>query len=141
MSTHKSENSAHEVGYIPPDSSERHRTLVLCFDGTGNKIDSNVHPPRFNLAHLILIFVKHTNVSQFFSMLRKDDCNQQMVYYQTGIGTYTRHKFGPITSVIAEVSSRRGILLICSILTLCRRSTRCLVEEFKTISKVSHFFP
>ncbi|KAF5387220.1 hypothetical protein D9757_006835 [Collybiopsis confluens] len=29
------------------------------------------------------------NVVNFFSMLKKDDPNEQLVYYQTGIGTYT----------------------------------------------------
>ncbi|KAF9460646.1 hypothetical protein BDZ94DRAFT_1375663, partial [Collybia nuda] len=68
---------------IPPEHSSR--TLVLCFDGTGNAID------KF-----------HTNVAQLFSMLKKDDRSKQMVYYQTGIGTYTTRKSGIITSMIAK---------------------------------------
>ncbi|EIN13933.1 hypothetical protein PUNSTDRAFT_20921, partial [Punctularia strigosozonata HHB-11173 SS5] len=46
------------------------RTLVVCFDGTGDSFDND-----------------HSNVVQFVSMLRKDD-HGQMVYYQPGIGTY-----------------------------------------------------
>ncbi|OBZ79069.1 hypothetical protein A0H81_01440, partial [Grifola frondosa] len=48
------------------------RTLVLCFDGTGDQFDSD-----------------NSNVIQFFSLLKKGDRRQQMVYYQAGIGTYT----------------------------------------------------
>ncbi|OBZ65180.1 hypothetical protein A0H81_14820 [Grifola frondosa] len=48
-------------------------TLVLCFDGTGDQFDSD----------------NSINVVQFFSMLKKGDRQQQMVYYQAGIGTYT----------------------------------------------------
>ncbi|KAI6161302.1 hypothetical protein EDD17DRAFT_1759354 [Pisolithus thermaeus] len=48
------------------------RTLVLCFDGTGDQFDGD-----------------NSNVVQFFSMLKKDDPRQQMAYYQAGIGTYT----------------------------------------------------
>ncbi|KAI6161304.1 hypothetical protein EDD17DRAFT_1759355 [Pisolithus thermaeus] len=48
------------------------RTLVLCFDGTDDKFDGD-----------------NTNIVQFFSMLKKDDPRQQMVYYQAGMGTYT----------------------------------------------------
>ncbi|KAF9055647.1 hypothetical protein BJ165DRAFT_1412195 [Panaeolus papilionaceus] len=55
---------------IPPNHS--HRTLVLCFDGTGDQFDDD-----------------NSNIVNFFSMLKKDDPSQQLVYYQAGIGTYT----------------------------------------------------
>jgi len=46
--------------------------LVLCFDGTGDSFDQD-----------------NSNVVQFLAMLKKDDPNKQLVYYQAGIGTYT----------------------------------------------------
>ncbi|KAF8587599.1 hypothetical protein K439DRAFT_1385725 [Ramaria rubella] len=52
------------------DSSSR--TLVLCFDGTGSLYDST-----------------NTNVVKFFSLLEKDKKDEQLVYYQAGIGTYS----------------------------------------------------
>ncbi|TFK56427.1 hypothetical protein OE88DRAFT_1669809 [Heliocybe sulcata] len=55
---------------IPPTHDRR--TLVLCFDGTGDQFDDD-----------------NSNVVQLVSMLKKDDPAQQMVYYQTGVGTYT----------------------------------------------------
>ncbi|KAJ7062233.1 hypothetical protein C8F01DRAFT_1368863 [Mycena amicta] len=55
---------------IPPEHP--FRTLVLCFDGTGDQFDSD-----------------NSNIVQFFSMLPKGDRTRQMVYYQAGIGTYT----------------------------------------------------
>ncbi|KAI6012771.1 hypothetical protein F5J12DRAFT_904840 [Pisolithus orientalis] len=55
---------------IPPTHDDR--TLVLCFDGTGDQFDGD-----------------NSNIVQFFSMLKKDDPSEQMVYYQAGIGTYT----------------------------------------------------
>ncbi|KAF7292273.1 Zn(2)-C6 fungal-type domain-containing protein [Mycena kentingensis (nom. inval.)] len=54
---------------VPPYNA--HRTLVLCFDGTGDQFDDD-----------------NSNVVNFFSMLKKDDPSQQLVYYQAGIGTY-----------------------------------------------------
>ncbi|EKM53919.1 uncharacterized protein PHACADRAFT_257419 [Phanerochaete carnosa HHB-10118-sp] len=59
---------------IPPADplKPRPRTLVLCFDGTGDQFDAD-----------------NSNVIQFFTLLQKDDHTQQMVYYQAGIGTYT----------------------------------------------------
>ncbi|KAI0053464.1 hypothetical protein FA95DRAFT_1531273 [Auriscalpium vulgare] len=53
-------------------SSHQYRTIVLCFDGTGDQFDAD-----------------NSNIVQLFSMLKKDDRSQQMVYYQAGIGTYT----------------------------------------------------
>jgi len=55
---------------VPP--THEHRTLVLCFDGTGDQFDED-----------------NSNVVNFFSMLKKDDSKEQLVYYQAGIGTYT----------------------------------------------------
>ncbi|KAI0756457.1 hypothetical protein C8Q80DRAFT_1264510 [Daedaleopsis nitida] len=55
---------------IPP--SHPFRTLVLCFDGTGDQFDDD-----------------NSNVVTLFSLLKKDDRNEQLVYYQPGIGTYT----------------------------------------------------
>ncbi|KAH7926859.1 hypothetical protein BV22DRAFT_1086180 [Leucogyrophana mollusca] len=63
--------SGHPYDEIIPHE-HLHRTLVLCFDGTGDQFDAD-----------------NSNIVQFFSMLKKDDKSQQMVYYQAGIGTYT----------------------------------------------------
>lgn len=56
---------------IPPSSKARHkqRTLVLCFDGTGDQFDND-----------------NSNVVNFFSLLAKGQSKQQLVYYQ--VGTY-----------------------------------------------------
>jgi len=66
-----------------PTSTEappRKRTLVLCFDGTGNEFsDCN------------------TNVIKLFSILKKDDPGSQLCYYQPGIGTY--FKRGAVPSI------------------------------------------
>lgn len=61
-------NTTSEV--IPPE--HKHRTLVLCFDGTGDQFDAD-----------------NSNIIQLISLLKKDDRSKQMVYYQSGIGTYT----------------------------------------------------
>ncbi|KAJ8085201.1 hypothetical protein PM082_003995 [Marasmius tenuissimus] len=57
---------------IPEPDEHRRRTLVLCFDGTGDQFDDD-----------------NSNVVNFFSMLKKDEARHQLVYYQAGIGTYT----------------------------------------------------
>jgi len=51
--------------------SRKPLTLVLCFDGTTNQYDGT-----------------DTNVVKLYSMLRKDRVEEQLTYYQAGIGTY-----------------------------------------------------
>ncbi|KAG6840745.1 hypothetical protein C0991_004654 [Blastosporella zonata] len=65
-----SSNDYDDDDIIPPQHA--HRTLVLCFDGTGDQFDED-----------------NSNIVNFFSMLKKDDPKDQLVYYQAGIGTYT----------------------------------------------------
>jgi len=71
-------------GAIIPDAHPA-RTLVLCFDGTGDQFDAD-----------------NSNIVQLFSMLKKDDRTQQMVYYQAGIGTYTSPQVA--TPLMAKLS-------------------------------------
>jgi len=48
---------------IPPNHS--HRTLVVCFDGTGDQFDCD-----------------NSNIVQLVELLKKDDRTKQLVYYQ-----------------------------------------------------------
>ncbi|KIK76154.1 hypothetical protein PAXRUDRAFT_170739 [Paxillus rubicundulus Ve08.2h10] len=75
---------------IPP--THTHRTLVLCFDGTGDQFDAD-----------------NSNIVQFFSMLRKDDPSQQLVYYQAGIGTYTIPQIA--TPLMAKISKTIDLMV------------------------------
>ena len=55
---------------IPPrDPLEPdYRTLVLCFDGTGDQFDAD-----------------NSNIVQLVALLKKSDRSKQMVYYQVGL--------------------------------------------------------
>jgi uncharacterized protein (DUF2235 family) len=70
-----------------PDTIDRQRTLVVCFDGTGDSFDQD-----------------NSNVVQFLSMLKKDDPTKQLVYYQAGIGTYTGN--GVLGTPIIQATSK-----------------------------------
>jgi len=63
------------------------RTLVLCFDGTGDQFDQD-----------------NSNIVQFFQLLKKDDRNKQMVYYQAGIGTSSKYFVTPIGVALAKAA-------------------------------------
>ncbi|TDL15310.1 hypothetical protein BD410DRAFT_778252 [Rickenella mellea] len=58
------------------ENKRRARTLVLCFDGTGDQFNDD-----------------NSNVVTLVSLLKKADRDNQLVYYQSGIGTYTKSSF------------------------------------------------
>ncbi|KAH8987398.1 hypothetical protein EDB86DRAFT_2832355 [Lactarius hatsudake] len=67
--------------------SRKPRTLVLCFDGTTNEFDD-----------------ANTNVVKLYSTLRKDKVEEQVTYYQAGIGTYIQPGVvSPLFSWAAEM--------------------------------------
>ncbi|KAI9508360.1 hypothetical protein F5148DRAFT_918894 [Russula earlei] len=64
--------SSSKPALVPLENVKRKpRTLVLCFDGTTDQYST-----------------KNTNVIKFYSLLRKDKAEEQVCYYQAGIGTY-----------------------------------------------------
>ncbi|KAG9103514.1 hypothetical protein FRC06_010195 [Ceratobasidium sp. 370] len=75
-------------------TSGKPRTLVLCFDGTTNVYDDT-----------------NTNVVKLFTLLEKNNRDEQMVYYQPGVGTYTPPGiFLPVSIAMAKVLDQ-GIAL------------------------------
>ena len=108
MGKERSLNTHYDGPVIPESTKQRrkHRTIVLCFDGTGDQFDND-----------------NSNVVQFFALLKKGEPKQQLVYYQVcakcvrvpcitaeltysikaGIGTYTVPQIAtPIRSKIAK---------------------------------------
>lgn len=54
--------------------SQKHaRTLIICLDGTGDQFDGD-----------------NSNVVHFVSCLKKHSPDEQVTYYQSGIGTYDK---------------------------------------------------
>ncbi|QRW15054.1 choline transport protein [Ceratobasidium sp. AG-Ba] len=75
-------------------SGSKPRTLVLCFDGTTNVYDDT-----------------NTNVVKLFSLLERNNRDEQMVYYQPGVGTYAPPGiFLPVSIAMAKVLDQ-GIAL------------------------------
>ncbi|KAJ7174136.1 hypothetical protein C8R43DRAFT_943752 [Mycena crocata] len=79
----KDQRECHTPTFIPPENNNR--CLILCFDGTGDQFDAD-----------------NSNIVQLVSALKKDDRTKQMVYYQSGIGTYASPKYAtPIATKIS----------------------------------------
>ena len=54
------------------EATQKSRTLVLCFDGTADKYDTDV-----------------TNVVKLYSLLSKDNIEDQLCYYQASAPRFT----------------------------------------------------
>ena len=74
----------HRRAWVPEVHSQR--TVVLCFDGTGDSFDKDVsqlpspsHPGSYPILNGTL---QNTNVVNFVATLKKDDPTTQLVYYQ-----------------------------------------------------------
>ncbi|KAG8950707.1 hypothetical protein FRC00_007582, partial [Tulasnella sp. 408] len=67
------------------------KTIVLAFDGTANKFGAC-----------------NTNVIRLFSMLEKDKPEEQVVYYQPGLGTYLASEaaWSPTEKAISELMDK-----------------------------------
>ena len=108
QSTDSSPTSAvYDATVIPP--SHDARTLVLCFDGTGDQFDADVRShflfPGYASGHLahrtpLCCYLQNSNIVQFFSMLKKDDKSQQLVYYQVRGVRFTFMRCGGSNSAL-----------------------------------------
>lgn len=61
------ENPKYPPVIPPPSNDHSGRTLIVCFDGTGDQFDND-----------------NSNVVKFLSLLKKDNRSKQLVYYQVG---------------------------------------------------------
>ncbi|TFK66017.1 hypothetical protein BDN72DRAFT_900199 [Pluteus cervinus] len=76
-----------ELGSDDGSEGESLRTIVCCFDGTGNKPGQG------------------SNVLLFFrALMREDDKEDQVVYYQPGIGAYASDPQGGIYSSLVSTA-------------------------------------
>jgi uncharacterized protein (DUF2235 family) len=55
------------------DAKNHPRTIIICLDGTGDQFDND-----------------NSNIVHFISCLKKHSPEQQVTYYQSGIGTYDK---------------------------------------------------
>ncbi|KXN92070.1 hypothetical protein AN958_10122 [Leucoagaricus sp. SymC.cos] len=100
--------------YIPERSpSDSQRTLVMLFDGTGDKEDADVCVSEICLSHRFLKLAQVTNIILLRNSLLGGEGNahdegKQVVYYQQGIGTYEprfrEKKFKvPVVSFLSQI--------------------------------------
>ncbi|KAF9654138.1 hypothetical protein BDM02DRAFT_6878 [Thelephora ganbajun] len=103
--------------------THNNRTLVLCFDGTGDKFDSD-----------------NSNVVQFISLLKKDNKREQMVYYQTGIGTYvTKRGPGFFTPIVKKVSKLLDEAVAWNLASHTQSGYEFLMQQYQFGDKICIF--
>ena len=118
QSRHSSSSSTGDADIIPPFHPAR--TLVLCFDGTGDQFDTD-----------------NSNVVKFFSLLKKDDRNEQMCYYQAGIGTYIGHGGG--LPLMAQVDKLLDEMVAWNLSTHVMEGYEFLMQNYQAGDKICLF--
>ncbi|KIK67875.1 hypothetical protein GYMLUDRAFT_36672 [Collybiopsis luxurians FD-317 M1] len=101
---------------IPPE--HKHRTLVLCFDGTGDQFDAD-----------------NSNVVQLCSLLKKEDRSKQMVYYQAGIGTYTK----VATPVMSKISKAVNMMIAADLDSHVMEGYEFLMQNYTAGDRICLF--
>ncbi|KAF9466841.1 hypothetical protein BDZ94DRAFT_1295336 [Collybia nuda] len=120
LSSSSSHDSREIPDIIPPESPSRSRTLVLCFDGTGDQFDSD-----------------NSNIVELFTTLKKDDRDQQMCYYQAGIGTYTNPEIA--TPLMAKVSKTLDEAIAWNLNAHVMDGYEFLMQNYKAGDRISIF--
>ncbi|KLO20100.1 hypothetical protein SCHPADRAFT_817269 [Schizopora paradoxa] len=104
----------------PVKETGRARTLVLCFDGTGDQFDDD-----------------NSNIVKLMSCLKKDDQRQQMVYYQTGIGTTTKNSF--ISPLTIQFSKTLDEMFAWNLASHVQGGYEFLMQNYTAGDKISIF--
>jgi uncharacterized protein (DUF2235 family) len=73
------------------------RTLIICLDGTGDQYDND-----------------NSNVVNFVSCLKKHSLNEQVTYYQSGIGTYDKGRLKNGFSAAMDMAVGSGLGKLCN---------------------------
>ncbi|KAL5498608.1 hypothetical protein ACEPAH_1962 [Sanghuangporus vaninii] len=118
----RSLNTGYHGPIIPPNSdrSFRRRTLVVCFDGTGDQFD-----------------LDNSNVINFFSVLKKGDRKRQLVYYQSGIGTYSIPQVA--TPLFTKVSKTLDLMFANNLNHHVMTGYQFLMQNYKSGDKICIF--
>ncbi|KAJ7206403.1 hypothetical protein GGX14DRAFT_367258 [Mycena pura] len=103
---------------IPPE--HRFRTLVLCFDGTGDQFDAD-----------------NSNIVELFSMLPKADRTRQMVYYQAGIGTWSNPQVA--TPLWSKVNKMLDEAIACHLDTHVMGGYEFLMQNYTAGDRICLF--
>ncbi|KDQ08113.1 hypothetical protein BOTBODRAFT_191979 [Botryobasidium botryosum FD-172 SS1] len=114
-----SEKTSRTESQTKPKSMPQ-RNLVLCFDGTSN------------------VFGKvNTNVVRLFGVLKGDDEKKQMVYYQTGIGTYADP--GITTPPMLSLAKLTDLAVACYLKEHVMGGYRYLMQHYQAGDRIYLF--
>ena len=73
----------HDRNWIRPECPPQERNLILCFDGTGDSFDEDVSQlSRLGSRSQLMRHFQNSNVVQLLAMMKKDEPEKQLVYYQ-----------------------------------------------------------
>ncbi|KDQ18885.1 hypothetical protein BOTBODRAFT_103545 [Botryobasidium botryosum FD-172 SS1] len=114
---YNSRSEAQESESVPACSG---RNLVLCFDGTSEKFGE-----------------RNTNIVKLFEVLKRDKEEEQMVYYQTGIGTFASP--GTTTPVMLAISRLADLTIAWFLKEHVMGGYKYLMQHYKAGDRIFLF--
>ncbi|KAK2467677.1 hypothetical protein APHAL10511_000532 [Amanita phalloides] len=105
---------------LQEDTPTKPRTIVLCFDGTGNKFGQ-----------------ENSNVVRFFRALVKNRRHEQIVYYQPGIGTYNKRAF--ITHTVSTLASAIDSAIALHLDDHVKEGYKFIIQSYRPGDKICLF--
>ncbi|KAF8325512.1 hypothetical protein F5887DRAFT_248465 [Amanita rubescens] len=103
-----------------PSKVDKGRVMILCLDGTGSK------PGK-----------RDSNVARFFHALKKDVREKQIVYYQPGLGTYSKHSF--FSETIDIVSTVLDLAIALNLNDHIKNGYTFVVQNYRPGDKICLF--
>ncbi|EIW77370.1 hypothetical protein CONPUDRAFT_62877 [Coniophora puteana RWD-64-598 SS2] len=96
------------------------RNLIVCIDGTSNKFG-----------------VKNTNIIELYSQIKKSD--QQLTYYNSGIGTYARPSWRSFSYWKQLVDNKIDLAIAWNLETVIMAAYRWLADNYHEGDKIFMF--
>lgn len=103
---------------VPHEGGER--VMILCFDGAGGKFGTD-----------------NSNVVRFFRALRKDDWENQIVYYQSGTGT--SNDAALIKRTISTFASNVDAVIPLDLDDRIKQGYRFIIQNYRPGDKICLF--
>ncbi|KZP22020.1 hypothetical protein FIBSPDRAFT_859870 [Athelia psychrophila] len=107
----------------PQDSAvPKRRNLVICIDGTSNKCGT-----------------VNTNVLELYSQILKDEHDEQLTYYDSGIGTYAAPSWKSLSHLMRVIHNKIDLVIAWNLEKVIIGAYQWLSNHYRTGDKIFLF--
>ncbi|KZP04114.1 hypothetical protein FIBSPDRAFT_1011984 [Athelia psychrophila] len=104
------------------DRERKGRNLVICIDGTSNKFG-----------------IKNTNVVEIYSQILKQESDEQLTYYDSGIGTYASPSWRSWSHLKQVMDNKIDLLIAWNLEKVIIGAYRWLSNQYREGDKIFLF--